>query len=136
MNSQLIASLLKRAFHFACIALALTTTMASLTATAVECLPVDGSSAAASIGSASELQPTVEELLRLYNVSRQEIETSRQQHLATHHSSQQPHQQFATGHSTNQVGTTGRQHPHVHSEVLSSAQLVPASVVQKALRNR
>lgn len=129
MKSQLILSSVTRAFNLACIVVALTAIMASLT-TSVECLPVDGSSASSStpFGSASELQPTVEELLRLYNVSRQEIETSRQQHLATHHSTPMAH--------INQAGPATRQHTHVQSDVLAPGQLVPASVVQKALRNR
>lgn len=112
--------------------------MASLV-TDVECFPVADSSHVTASPVASTT-PSVDELLRLYNVSREEIESSRQQHLAAHHSSSAAAAAAAAieAASVNQFQPAVRQHanqPHVqHSETATLP--ISASVVQKALRNR
>lgn len=83
---------------------------------AVECLPL-----APTAASPAASTTTVEDLLRLHNVSRQDIETSRQQHLAAHH-----HSGNGGGGSVNHFPPAAGRH----------APPLSASSVQKAIRNR
>lgn len=94
--------------------------MTSFLVTTVKCLPVGAGSV-----QQSTTTPTVDQLLRLYNVSREDIESSRQQHLAASHSSSSA----SKGHFI----PVRQQHQPVHnSETLP----VSASDVQQAIRDR
>ncbi len=106
-----VVSLQRVAAHRLCVFLA-------LTLTTVKCLPIAPTASPANSLSSTT---TVEDLLRFYNVSREDIEASRQQHLAAHHST-----------SVNHFPPAGRQQ-YLREDPASP---ISASSVQKAIRNR
>ncbi|XP_046646906.1 uncharacterized protein LOC124336971 isoform X2 [Daphnia pulicaria] len=82
--------------------------------TTIECLPLFDSTAADPSAS-SPSSPLVEDLLRLYNVSNEDVEASRQKQIAIRHSSSVNHHNFPTNSRQHQQHHQNQQHSSLHA---------------------
>lgn len=83
--------------------------------TTIECLPLFDSTAATDPSASSPSSPLVEDLLRLYNVSNEDVEASRQKQIAIRHSSSVNHHNFPTNSRQHQQHHQNQQHSSLHA---------------------
>ena len=90
----------------------------------VECLPLFETTTV----SPASTWPFVEDLLRLYNISNEDVEASRQKQIALRHSDNVTQQTFP-------LNSRQQQQPHVHPEEMLPAPTLDAQIIMHQ-RNR
>jgi hypothetical protein len=96
------------------------------TATTIDCLPLFN--AATVSPDSSSTSPYVEDLLRLYNISNEDVEASRQKQIAFRHSSGVNHHHFPLN-SRQQQQHQQHSSAHVHPETKLPASTLESQII-------